>query len=73
MRPRLIAAAVRTKWPAAHRLVREMRLSNDEQNAMVLKIDVDGQNIEDVVTAWVDANESTWQFWVKDALLNPGM
>ena len=39
---------------------------------MVIKIDVDGEKTEDVVTAWVDANESTWRWWVKDALLNPG-
>ena len=63
---------VRTKWPAAHRLMRDVRLPNDEQNAMVLQIDVDGKKIEDVVTAWVDQNEAVWQWWVKDALLNPG-
>ena len=63
---------VREKWPAAHRLMRNVRVTNDEQNAMVIKIDVDGEKTEDVVTAWIDANESTWRWWVKDALLNPG-
>ena len=63
---------VRTKWPAAHRLMRNVRIGNDDQNAMVIRIDVDGEDAEDVVTAWVDENESTWQWWIKDALLNPG-
>lgn len=69
---KLVWDGLRTKWPAAHRLVRAIQLGNDEQNAMVLEVDVDGADIEEVVTAWVDANESKWQFWVKDALLNPG-
>ena len=63
---------VRTKWPAAHRLLRNVRVTNDEQNAMVLQIDVEGHKIDNVVTAWVDQNEAVWQWWVKDALLNPG-
>ena len=70
---KLVWAGLRDKWPGAHRFLRNVRITNEIQNAMVLKIDVDGEKIEDVVAEWIDNNESTWSWWVKDALRNPGM
>ena len=64
---------MRDKWPAAHRLLRNFQITNEDQNALVLKIDVEGQKLEDVVAEWLEENERKWGLWVKDAKYNPGM
>jgi glycine betaine/proline transport system substrate-binding protein len=69
---KLIWGGLREKWPAAHRLLRNVQITNDIQNALVLKVDVEGQKIEDVVKTWLDENTHIWRWWVKDALMNPG-
>ncbi len=48
---------------AAH-VLSNMNLSNAEQSKMVLAIDVDGREVDDVVTEWMAANESTWRAWM---------
>ncbi len=45
-------------------LFNNVRISNAEQAKMILAIDKGGEEIEDVVSAWMDANESTWKSWV---------
>ena len=70
---KLVWAGVRDKWPAAHRFLRNYTITNEIQNSLVLKIDVEGQKLEDVVAEWIENNENTWHWWVKDALRNPGM
>lgn len=39
---------------------------------MVLKIDVEGQKLDDVIAEWLANNERTWKPWVKDAMYNSG-
>lgn len=55
------------KWPAAHKFLKAYQLRNEDQIPMMNKIDQENQKLEDVVKAWVDANEATWQPWVKAA------
>ncbi len=62
----------REKYPAAYRLLRSYQITNDAQNALVHKIDVEGTPEEDAVTQWIDANEALWRQWIHDALMNPG-
>ncbi|MBM3465770.1 MAG: hypothetical protein FJX76_27070 [Armatimonadetes bacterium] len=69
---KLVWTGVRDKWPAAHRFLRNFEITNETQNSLVLKIDVEGRDIESVVAEWIDGNEDTWYWWIKDALLNPG-
>ena len=70
---KLVWGGLRDKWPAAHRLIRNFQITNEDQNALVLKIDVEGQKLEDVVAEWLEENEYKWGLWVKDAKYNPGM
>ena len=65
-------AGVKDKWPAAYRLMRNVRITNDIQEALMLKIDVEGGKLENVVADWLKENEIMWRAWVKDAMLNPG-
>jgi len=69
---KLMWGGIREKWPAAYRLIRNFTLDNDAQNAMVMKIDVDGEKLEDVIAQWMDDNQDVWRPWVKDAMYNPG-
>lgn len=57
------------KWPAAFRLLQNLTLTNDAQNAMMAEIDVEGRPVEEVVSEWLDANESTWRPWVDQAMM----
>lgn len=57
------------KWPAAYAFLEQMTMSAEEQQKMMLAIDQKGEKLEDVVSAWVDANEATWKPWM-DAAMN---
>ena len=65
-------AGVKDKWPAAYRLMRNVRFTNADQEALMLKIDVEGGKLEKVVANWLKGHETMWRAWVKDAMLNPG-
>lgn len=54
-------------WPAAWAFLKEFQVDTSDQEAMMKAIDQDGQPIEEVVGAWVDANEATWSPWVDAA------
>ena len=42
-----------------------MTLTNDEMNAMITEVDIDGKKVEDVVAEWMGKNEARWQEWIK--------
>ena len=45
-------------------LIENFNLSNDEQAVLIKAIDIDGQDMADAVTAWLEANEAKWKAWV---------
>ncbi len=49
------------KWPAAHEILSNYQLSVADQQPMMGAIDVDGGSVEEVVAAWMAANEATWK------------
>ncbi|MEO0570013.1 MAG: ABC transporter substrate-binding protein [Pseudomonadota bacterium] len=52
---------MKDKWPAAHEILTNYRLSTEAQQPMMGAIDVDGKSIEDVVAAYMAANEADWK------------
>ena len=58
-------AGVADKWPGAAEAIKAFTISNAEMGAMVGKVDLDGQSIDDVVAEWMDANKDTWSAWIK--------
>ena len=58
---------LKDKWPAAHALLSAYTLTNDDQIPMMNAIDQEGNKLEDVVSARVDANEAKWKPWVDAA------
>lgn len=57
------------KWPAAHEILKNYTLSVEAQQPMMGAIDVDGGSVEEVVGAWMAANEAVWKP-VVDAAVN---
>ena len=56
------------KWPAAHKLMQALTLTNEDENLAILEIDFKGRDLDDVVAEWVENNESTWQAWIDAAM-----
>jgi glycine betaine/proline transport system substrate-binding protein len=54
------------KHPEVVELIKNFRLTNDMQAPMILAIDVDGKEMEDVVSEWLDTNEDTWKAWMPE-------
>jgi glycine betaine/proline transport system substrate-binding protein len=57
-------SGAREKWPGAVKAVEAFQVDNDEMNAMVAKVDLEGQSLEAVVAEWMDANKDRWQKWI---------
>ena len=57
-------AGMEEKWPGAFHAVEAYKLTNDEMSAMVSNVDLDGKSVEDVVDAWMNANEDRWSGWI---------
>ena len=39
-------------------------MDNDEMGGLITEVDLDGKKVEDVVAAWMAANEPRWQAWI---------
>ncbi len=59
---------MKDNWPAAYRLLQSYTLDNAEQEKMMDLIDNQGEDLDAVTQAWVDANRDVWQPWVDAAL-----
>lgn len=57
------------KWPAAYEILSNYSLAVEDQQPMMGAVDVDGGAVEEVVAAWMAANEAKWKP-VVDAALN---
>lgn len=52
---------LKDKWPAAHEILVNYQLSVEAQQPMMGAVDVDGDSVEEVVAAWMAANEGAWK------------
>ena len=59
-----ISAKLETKNPAAFDFLKNMKLTDVDQNTITSYKNVDGMTIEDAAQKWVDDNESVWQAWL---------
>ncbi len=53
------------KWPGAFKAIRKFHIENDAMSQMIVEIDLEGKDLDAVVTNWMDNNKSTWQAWIK--------
>lgn len=52
---------IEQKWPAAFEILNNYTLSTADQQPMMGAVDVDGKPVEEVVAAWMAANEGAWK------------
>lgn len=57
-------SGVKEKWPKAHGIIGAFSIDSVEMGALIGKVDLDGQSVEQVVADWMAANESRWQGWI---------
>ena len=57
-------SGVKDKWPGAHKTIQAFTINNDEMSQMIVDVDLNGQKLEDVVAAWMDANQERWKAWI---------
>lgn len=55
------------KWPAAWEVLEAFTMDTSDQETLMKAIDQDGEKLEDVVAAYVEANADTWMPWVEAA------
>ena len=54
---------LKDKWPGAHKMLSAYKLDNATQEALMHKVDVEGNDVIKTVNEWLDGNESTWKAW----------
>ena len=58
-------SGVKDKWPGAYNAIKNFELNNDEMGQMITAIDLDGADLNKVVSDWIGANESRWKTWIE--------
>ena len=59
-------AGVKDKWPSAYKAIKAFTLDNGEMGKMITEVDLNGKKVEEVVAAWMSANEPRWGAWIKN-------
>ena len=57
-------SGVKDQWPGAHKIIQAFTLNNDEMSQMIVEVDLEGKKLDDVVNAWMDANQARWEAWI---------
>ena len=53
------------KWPKAYDAIRNFHIDNQEMGQLIIKIDLEGQKLEDVIAGWIADNEAVWKKWTE--------
>jgi len=59
-------SGVKDKWPGAYKAIKNFKIENDEMGGLITQVDIDGKKVEDVVAAWIMANEARWKGWIAE-------
>jgi len=57
-------AGLKEAAPDAYNLLQKMSYDTQTQIELIANVEVEGQSIEEVAKAWVEANESVWRAWL---------
>jgi glycine betaine/proline transport system substrate-binding protein len=58
-------AGMKDKWPGAYKAAKAFNVSNDEMGQMIVKVDLEGQDLDAVVAEWIKNNEDRWKKWLE--------
>jgi glycine betaine/proline transport system substrate-binding protein len=56
---------MKDKWPGAYKAVKGYAMENDEMNALIVSVDLEGKTVDDVAADWVAKNEDRWKAWAQ--------
>jgi glycine betaine/proline transport system substrate-binding protein len=54
---------MKDKWPTAYRITKNFQFDAEELNALISQVDLEGKSLDEVATAWVDANQDKIKKW----------
>ncbi len=57
-------AGLEERWPSAKGAIEAFSVDNEEMGDMIAAVDLDGRTVEEVVDAWMAANEARWSGWI---------
>lgn len=57
-------SGVKDKWPGAHAAIQAFTVDNDTMSDLIVRVDLEGGTVEQVVADWLAANETTWRAWI---------
>ena len=53
------------KWPGAYKAVRNFHIDNATMSALIVKVDLEGESVEQALAVWIFAYRATWESWTK--------
>ncbi len=60
---KLASPGLEDEAPEVERFLRALRLTTDDQEAMISAVDNDGRTVAEVADAWIEGNAPTWEAW----------
>ena len=52
------------KWACAYDAVRHFKIDNQTMGELIVKVDLEGNEVDAVVSQWIADNESVWKPWI---------
>lgn len=62
-----VIKGVKTRWPAAYKLIEDFQMDNDTLAALLITVERDGRPVAEAVAEWAAANEESWRPLVDSA------
>jgi glycine betaine/proline transport system substrate-binding protein len=56
------------KWPAAYKMVSNLKLTNADENWAIFEVDNNGRDVADVAKEWLEKNETRWKPWLDSSM-----
>ncbi|MCY3768262.1 MAG: ABC transporter substrate-binding protein [Gammaproteobacteria bacterium] len=53
------------KWPKAYQAIRNFTIDNELMSSLIVKVDLEGMSVEEVVGEWLRDNEAVWKPWTQ--------
>ncbi len=64
---KVVWPGMKEKWPAAYKLIQELKFGNDEDIALSYSIESGGKKLDDVADQWIAEHEAVWKAWIAAA------
>jgi len=59
-------SGVKEQWPGAHEAIGNFHIDNDTMSQLIIRVDLEGEELDAVVDDWLASNEETWRTWIAE-------